>query len=287
MTPKVALKMFDTHVLPILEYNCEVWFGKKKINEIEKIQLKFLKSMLGVQNQTTTVGLLADTGRYPLVVRQQVSAVKYLQRLESNNCPPLVYTCYGIQKMLRLRGSPCWYSRLLSVLLDNEITDFQNLKIIPIKLYNKAQDSMFADKNDINKNPKLRTYKTFKTDIRIEPYLNLNISKSYYCNIARFRLSSHNLNIELGRHKCPFVPSEQRFCDKCNSGDVEDEMHCLMVCSSWNTSRTPLMQVAFKHIENLTVLSVEWQFLEILSDKSLELNMALGHFLQTALKINQ
>lgn len=285
MAPKLALRMFDTHVLPILEYNCEVWFSKKQISEIEKIQLKFLKSMLGVRNQTTTVGLLADTGRYPLLVRQHLSAVKYLLRLESDNCPPLVRSSYAIQKMLHARGSQCWYSRLLGVFEDNAITDLDNLRLIPIKLYSKAQEIMFAAINDINKNPKLRTYKTFKKDMRIEPYLNLGIQKSYYCNIARFRLSSHNLNIELGRHKRPFVPSEERFCDKCDLQLVEDEIHCLMVCPKWNDIRTPLMQIVFRHIENYALLSVERQFQEILSDKSLEVNTALGRFLKTALKL--
>ena len=86
-----------THVLSILEYNSEMWFSNKKIDEVEKIQLKFLKNILGVRNQTSTVGILADTGRYPLIVRHE-SAIKYLQRLNSNICPFMVKNCYDIQK---------------------------------------------------------------------------------------------------------------------------------------------------------------------------------------------
>ena len=85
MTPKLALKMFDTHVLPILEYNSEMRFSNKKIDEVEKIQLKFLKNILGVRNQTSTVGILADTGRYSLIVRKHVSAIKYLHPRRSSN----------------------------------------------------------------------------------------------------------------------------------------------------------------------------------------------------------
>ena len=38
ITPKLALKMFDTYILPILEYNCEIWSSNKPVNELEKVQ---------------------------------------------------------------------------------------------------------------------------------------------------------------------------------------------------------------------------------------------------------
>ena len=46
----------------------------------------------------------------------------------------------------------------------------------------------------------------FKTEFCLEPYL-LNVNSVSYINcIARLRLSSHNLNIELGRHAKPKLP---------------------------------------------------------------------------------
>ena len=103
---------------------------------------------------------------------------------------------------------------------------------------------MLTEINDSTLNPKLRTYKTFKNDIRIEPYLNYTLPKSVYCNIARFRLSSHNLNIELGRHKRPYVPADERICEKCNLNQVEDEFHCLMRRKKWNDIRLNLFHIA-------------------------------------------
>ena len=143
-------------------------------------------------------------------------------------------------------------------------------------LYSRAQFNLFAEINDTNKYPKLRTYKTFKKDMRIEPYLNLGLPKSLYCNIARFRLSSHNLNIDLGRHKRPYVPPEERICDKCNLQLVEDELHYLMICPKWKETRVPLIKVAFEQTNAFTVMSVESQFQELLSSKFLAVNLALG-----------
>ena len=81
-----------------------------------------------------------------------------------------------------------------------------------------------------DKLPKLCTYKQYMRTYCVEPYLNLKISNKTYSNIARFRISSHNLKIETGRHNIPKTPIEQRICDKCSSNDVEDEFHCPMVC---------------------------------------------------------
>ena len=38
--------------------------------------------MLGVRTQTSTAAVYAETGKYPLQVRQNLSCIKYLMRLE-------------------------------------------------------------------------------------------------------------------------------------------------------------------------------------------------------------
>ena len=287
LSPTLAIKMFDSHVLPILEYNSEIWFSIKKVNEIEKIQLKFLKNILGVRNQTSTIGLLADTGRFPMLTRQHISVIKYLDRMNNFQCPKLVRQCFEIQKQLHQSKSTCWYSRLVSMLCNYDIDITQNLdlKFISSKIYDKSQAYLFQEINDSDKQPKLRTYRNIKKDMRIEPYLNLGLPKSVYCYIARFRLSSHNLSIELGRHKRPFVPAEERLCDKCTLNVVGDELHCLMICPRWVDIRRLLIKTACNEIPNFLILSVESQFQEILCHKTIEMNHALGQFLYTALKI--
>ena len=82
LPPSLSLKMFDTHVLPILEYDSEIWFQTKEIEILEKLQLKFLKNLLGVRSQTPTIAILADTGRFSLIYRQQATALKYWHRLK-------------------------------------------------------------------------------------------------------------------------------------------------------------------------------------------------------------
>ena len=44
----VMVKLFDSQILPILEYGSEIWFPGKNLPCYEKIHLNFLKYVLGV-----------------------------------------------------------------------------------------------------------------------------------------------------------------------------------------------------------------------------------------------
>lgn len=284
LPPNLSLKMFDTHILPILEYNSEIWFQTKEIDILERIQLKFLKNMLGVRNQTSTLAILADTGKFPLMYRQQASALKYWQRVRSGNCPNLLKICYDIQLTLHQGKFPCWLSKIHKILDSLDIQDNHNQATLHARLFENAQRRMLNEINDSENNPKLRTYKLFKTQLQLESYLNHNFPKNIYRSIARFRLSSHNLNIELGRHKRPYIPAEERFCKRCNLDLVEDEFHCMMLCNNWKDLRLDLFQTACKTIEHFAVLSPKTQFHQILNNKNPDMIIALGKFLNMVLK---
>ena len=185
------------------------------------------------------------------------------------------------------KGVACWLSRLhkVTAMLDVDLGNTHVNKIVS-SLFNYIHAKMLNEINDSSLNPKLRTYKTFKMDIRLEPYLNYSMPKAIYSNIARFRLSSHNLNIELGRHKRPFVTAEHRICEKCNLNEVEDEFHCLMKCEKWNDIRVNLFNTARNSVEGLLILDQYEQFVQILTSKDTNLNFALGKFLQIAPKVD-
>ena len=78
----IPCDLFDTYILPILEYNSEMWAGEKPINNLEKLQLGYLKNMLGVRKQTSTLAVYSEAGRFPLHVRQKVRMINYWTKLE-------------------------------------------------------------------------------------------------------------------------------------------------------------------------------------------------------------
>ena len=81
LSPTIAFKLFDCQILPILEYGSDIWYTGDDVNDLEKIHLKCIKSTLGVRKQTPTSAIYGDTGRFPLIIRQHIKAVKYWCRI--------------------------------------------------------------------------------------------------------------------------------------------------------------------------------------------------------------
>ncbi len=115
--------------------------------------------------------------------------------------------------------------------------------------------------SDINKQPKLRTYCTFKLDFKREQYLSIIIPKERQA-IAKFRCSAHHLAIETGRHHKPKVPVECRKCLECDA--IEDELHHLIHCKRNQIHRDELFISISPNIINFKNLSPESQFKQIL-----------------------
>ena len=133
------------------------------------------------------------------------------------------------------------------------------------------------------KQPKLRTYKKFKATFCLEPYLTFNLQKKTYTNLARFRVSSHNLRIETGRHESPKLPAADRICHKCDSNEVEDEQHCLLICKYNEVPRLLLLNEIINLFPNFHSLNNTQQFQAIMSSKELDVIKALGSFLNAVL----
>ena len=116
LSPVIAFKVFDCQILPILEYASDIWYTGDSVNDLKKIHLKFIKSALGVRKQTPTPAIYGDTGRFPLIIRQHIKAVKYWCRILdlSQNHP--VRNAYNMLIELDGTGFTNWCSRILSVL---------------------------------------------------------------------------------------------------------------------------------------------------------------------------
>ena len=84
--PKQRCKLFDSLVLPILGYACEVWAVDKEVGEsAEQLHRQFLKHVLGVRGSTATPIVLAEFGCYPLCFHWWQQTLQYHNRI--NNLP--------------------------------------------------------------------------------------------------------------------------------------------------------------------------------------------------------
>ncbi len=80
---KTSLKLFNTLVKPILLYGSDFWGCLKlpKNNPIENVQIRFYKELLGVQKQTTNVGVLLELGEIPMTIYAKKSCIKNFVRV--------------------------------------------------------------------------------------------------------------------------------------------------------------------------------------------------------------
>ena len=68
-------------------------------------------------------------------------------------------------------------------------------------------------------------------------YLIESVSEGFltYSFFSKFRPSSHDLNIETGRHW--HFESSKRKCSVCDTNDIEDEFHFILTCPLYENIR--------------------------------------------------
>lgn len=73
--------------------------------------------------------------------------------------------------------------------------------------------------------------------------------------MTKLRLSAHPLLIENGRYHRPPIPAEERLCQYCNFGEIEDEKHFVLNCSLYSDPRDRLMSTLSEIFPDLAQLS--------------------------------
>ena len=108
---KTKLKIFDTMVVPILLYSSEIW-GVYNCKEIDKMHIKFCKSLLGVKKQTHTDAVYGELGRYPLSILAKERCLKFFLKILNKHNSPM----YSMYIELCNLNTTCWASKVNSVI---------------------------------------------------------------------------------------------------------------------------------------------------------------------------
>ena len=256
--PIIKCKLFDMLVKPILCYGCEVWSivgNKSDLEKLERIQRGFLKRLLGVHMQTTSLHVLAEFGKYPLQLSWQALAGKYLTRLETMATDRLLKQAFIAD--CRLKPEVSWCRRLEHQLQGHlipapteEQPDRRQFSLVSAQSQHVQQLSLEPSSKGV-------TYSHIKLGYACEPYIQQANNSHLRRIIAQFRTGSHWLNIETGRHKK--LPKQDRTCPLCafkltnpglppecwdafdsddeTSGHIEDEHHAIFDCSGYVYAR--------------------------------------------------
>ena len=157
----------------------------------------------------------------------------FLNDLKINKCT------WSSQALKMLKGL---YSDELTL---NDVVGGLDLNEIKQKLYEIDQKKW---KTDVEKFPKLRTYRLFKNEFGKENYTDHFLSKNRRSTIAQMRTGTSFLRIETGRYerqvgengKLEKLPAEKRICKLCDSKTVEDELHFILKCEKYRQARSIL-----------------------------------------------
>ena len=200
----VTLKLFHSLIKPILLYLADFW-GNLKMpanKPIDTGQMAFLKQLLGVQNQTTNIGVLLETGEIPLDIHAKCMSFKNWYRISKNQCNNLVFTSYknAIDKDL------IWPKSAKGE-IDRIGLGFLHInpgEVNAASIFMQRQNDIFHQKafeNIRNENSKLRTYSLLKTELGKEKYLDQVQNVQNRVLLTKIRLSNHTLVIEKGRQE--------------------------------------------------------------------------------------
>ena len=104
-------------------YMSDFWGGlqapDEKYNPIEKLHFMACKQILGVQKQTTNIGVLLELGRIPLQNFARKAAIKNWERIKTGKINAILKTSHANAEIDKLP----WTTHIRSILQSHNLED--------------------------------------------------------------------------------------------------------------------------------------------------------------------
>ena len=276
----ITLFLFGALVKPILLYASDFWGCLKmpKNNPIVNVHIRLCKNILGVQKQTTNVGVLLELGEIPITIHAKKNCLKNYSRInvlkQANN---ILIAAVNTAVVI-----PSPWLKANQDLLDRIGIGASTQIEICKKSFERMKDIFHQDTfTDLKREDcKLRTFGKMKTNIGIEKYLSSPIKLAERTAISKLRLSNHDLMIKKGRHLK--IDKSLRFCPSCPDL-IETEQHFLMGCKSYNVLRVDLLGIVEGIIPYFNELSECGKFITLMSHE--QALLYTGNFVNKAFQI--
>ena len=237
---KTLEKLFDSLILPIMLYGCEVWgldsALKQKNDPYESLHVKFIKEILGVHCKTSNDACRSELGRLPLRTKILMSSFNFLEHLTKSK-HSLAHDIFrntqntnpwtkNIRSSLQNLGFPF----LAQTLSTGHIKPFLNT--IRQRIFDQFRQDQ---RSKIINSQKLSFLTSIFNMGERASYVDQLRQRPDRAVIAKTRLSAHNLEVETGRHKN--IPVNERLCKVCKGSSIEDENHFLWSCPIYDIKR--------------------------------------------------
>ena len=230
----LQLNMFDTLIMPILTYGCEIW-GFENIQTLEKIHLQFCRNILKVRTSTPKYMIYGELGRTTIDVNIKVRMISFWNKLlcNTNKLSSILY-----RLMLHLhgtaRGVNFKYINYLKSIFDDSGLSYIWLQQYPVDpkslkftVKQTLKDHFIQNwYNEMGNSSKGEFYAFFKEQFGLENYL-LKLLPKERLMISKLRCSNLKIPIELGRWLG--IPKDERICHLCHN-NIGNEFHYLFQC---------------------------------------------------------
>ena len=303
---KIFKKLFDALIKPILTYNAEIWYldfyekiikasqrAKSKnanfdiltlidSSNIEKVNLKFCKFVMGLSKQAVNIAARAELAQYPLDVFIKAQVLKYFARISKDENNPLIYDAFCLSKSLHSKGIYTWYTFVENICNSNnikleelEVVNFRKEKFNISKKINRHlkeeyEKKFFEKLQSLNEKSKIFLYSRIKTKYDIDEYY-LKTTFENRKNVTKMKISDHYLEVERGRYKR--IKREDRICQFCDLREIDDENHFFFSCSKNSVLRN-------NFITNIKNANLENKYFK--GDLKLEYILSISELMQLA-----
>ena len=250
-------ELFDNLVLPVMHYASEIW-GIHAGPDVDLILNKFCRKVLSVKKSTNLQAMYGELGRIPLSILRKYNIFKYWIKILNLNDDSIIKRIYEMlktdaNKNIKYDGLN-WAFHIKTILNDLGLTNYwlnQDQQIIELPLIKQRLFDQYFQSwySNINNSHRLTYYSMFKHEFKFENYLDYKVDKKLKICLTRFRLSSHDLEIEKGRHFN--IPQINRLCTFCNMKTIESEYHFLLICPYFTDLRKEYLKPYYYTWPNL------------------------------------
>ena len=236
-------KLYTSGVQPVSEYGAGIW-GYHKGKAIDIVQNRAMRYFLGVHKFTPNAAITGDMGWIQPMFSRYLCMIRFWNRLIEMHDDRLTKKVflYDYEKCCKN-----WNSEIKDIFVKLDMENIFNERIVCDLNHVKTKIHEIMERNwrqEVNKKAKLRTFKTFKTELQAEPYVKFLTARQHRSLLAQLRCGVLPLRIETGRFARLDVTD--RLCEVCNLAQIEDEQHFVMVCPLYENVRTNL----YNHVQN-------------------------------------
>ena len=248
----IKIKVLYGCLFASMLFSSEAWGNLSKVKHTLLMnEKKALKSCLGIKSGTSTDIVYQEIMRPDIIAVLQDRQFKFAEKIKKlGKDEALVKEIWDI------------------CIIDNQPT---SLRQYYEQLNNRNAETNFNDRKNRIETSDQSMCVRYRNMIGFEHCTTLYqscLDDAKRKTITRWRLSSHKLRIETGRHSRPVIDRENRLCQMCNS--VEDEIHAIYDCDAHR-----LIREKYKDALNLERRNIK----ELLSPTDIDLAMNLAGFL--------